>query len=608
MMKKILCLCLLLFPSHVLGKAQPDISYSKTVTLEIREEKNGKHSLTASVLVENRYLSERSLFWKKFSIHEPYYKEVVKLKATYNKKKIARGNISTRFAEPANIFLVQHLTHEILFSQALKPGDVAAYRYKEKYQDIVFASILEVPNVDRVEEYKVIVEHPSSIAVDFDLFFPRERLKHTIGRKRSDRTVLRFHDLPDQGTLSHFPFNHVAAAILPRFSENGKNLNALNPGEFSDWYLDLLGGEPTLKEEDRSLLRDQLEATERPLERLRILYDFVRENIRYIASYEHTGYSILPHAPSLVLERRYGDCKDKAYLLAALARANGIKVNMVALATEPNPVFEGLHTDLYDHIICAYVDDEGHHFFDPSCKYCEFGNLPDQVIGAQAFLFDREKPERLVIPSPNQRISLEVEIQVEEDVKNGVARITLRNDFFTTASRAHRELQGIDLENLLASLITERLNKILLDDFQYRSCGEDFIAFDARADISDFAIATAKKMYFPQAPFQIVDADVLHREGDDFTIYIPYRPKAKLTLEIPLRHYDCVQQYRELGNKRTAMFKASVTPEGERARICYEVEQHTRRFEGDSKTQYIAFCRQYLKSKSKMFAFTRRDP
>jgi len=422
-------------------------------------------------------------------------------------------------------------------------------------------------------------------------------------------TILRFHNFPAKESQTHFPFNHMTAAILPRLSKHGKHLNAMGTGEFSDWYLDLLGGEPTLKEEDKALLKDQLQEAGGALDKVRILYDFVRKNIRYIASYEYADQSILPHAPSQVLEHRYGDCKDKAYLLATLARENGIKVNMVLLSTEPRPTFQGLHADLFDHVVCAYVGDGEHHFLDPTCKHCGFSTLPEKVIGASALLLDRESPERLVIPSPSRVTSLEVAIQVEmEDLENGRAKITLRNDFFTAASRAHSELQRIDLENLLSSLITESFNKILLSNFQYNSCGDDFMVFDARADISDFAISTTNKLYFPQIPFQIVDADVLDREGDDFALYTQDRPRAKLTIEIPLPDYDGKKQDRLLGSEETALFKASAILEGEEARLHYEIEQHAKRFKGEAKKGYIAFCRDYLKSKSKVFVFTRRAP
>lgn len=53
------------------------------------------------------------------------------------------------------------------------------------------------------------------------------------------------------------------------------------------------------------------------------LYDWVRDNIRYVAVYVGDG-GVVPHAASIVLANRYGDCKDHAVLLEAMLSAVGI--------------------------------------------------------------------------------------------------------------------------------------------------------------------------------------------------------------------------------------------------------------------------------------------
>ena len=70
-----------------------------------------------------------------------------------------------------------------------------------------------------------------------------------------------------------------------------------------------------------------------PRDKLGKLFAFVAQEIRYQQEYESILAGWQPHRSSVVLERKYGDCKDKATLLIALARAVGIDLEFAVLAT-----------------------------------------------------------------------------------------------------------------------------------------------------------------------------------------------------------------------------------------------------------------------------------
>lgn len=73
----------------------------------------------------------------------------------------------------------------------------------------------------------------------------------------------------------------------------------------------------------RALQRSVTQGVSGPGAQARVLGDWVRKNIRYVALYIGTG-GIVPHAASEILEHRYGDCKDHVTLLEALLAAAGI--------------------------------------------------------------------------------------------------------------------------------------------------------------------------------------------------------------------------------------------------------------------------------------------
>lgn len=59
---------------------------------------------------------------------------------------------------------------------------------------------------------------------------------------------------------------------------------------------------------------------------------FVQDEIRYLGI-ETGENSHKPHNPEDVFNQRYGDCKDKAFLLCALLRANGVDANPLLVST-----------------------------------------------------------------------------------------------------------------------------------------------------------------------------------------------------------------------------------------------------------------------------------
>jgi tetratricopeptide (TPR) repeat protein len=70
-----------------------------------------------------------------------------------------------------------------------------------------------------------------------------------------------------------------------------------------------------------------------PRERLDALTGFVMREIRYQQDYETSIAGVKPHTASVVLQRGYGDCKDKSVLLMTLAKQAGIETRFAILRT-----------------------------------------------------------------------------------------------------------------------------------------------------------------------------------------------------------------------------------------------------------------------------------
>jgi len=100
-----------------------------------------------------------------------------------------------------------------------------------------------------------------------------------------------------------------------------------------------------------------------PEERAEEVYRIVANQVRYLG-FEHGDSAVVPHAASLIWDRRFGDCKDKVTLFVAMAHALGIEARPVLTSTsffEPeNAILPA--ASYFDHmIVCsnALVRDDG---------------------------------------------------------------------------------------------------------------------------------------------------------------------------------------------------------------------------------------------------------
>jgi hypothetical protein len=171
-------------------------------------------------------------------------------------------------------------------------------------------------------------------------------------------------------------------------------------------------------------------------ERLRALCEFVQRDITYLALTEErdtlAGYR--PYQPAEVLQRRYGDCKDKTALLIVLARAIGEDGYMVTVrAGHPRAVRDHWPSQAFNHAVVAFpaadvpdgwpvVKTEGPAgqivLFDPTDPTAPLGVLPASNQGGYG----------LVVASDGGAL---IKLPVEEPQHVGVvrvARLTLAAD------------------------------------------------------------------------------------------------------------------------------------------------------------------------------------
>lgn len=210
--------------------------------------------------------------------------------------------------------------------------------------------------------------------------------------------------------------------------------------------------EPTPRIE--TLAREIVGAASTPEEKARKLYDWVRSNIRYVATYIGAG-GFEPHLAEWVLDNHYGDCKDHVVLLEALLHAQGIDSTPALINADyqnyrlsevPNPYFS--------HVI-TYVP-QLDRYLDATDRDMPFELLPEYDADKPVLLMYARKLART--PMPGQTANwLKRSSQVAIDADGSAERST---------NVETRHLSAIFVRNLLRSIEPGKQNDWAAKDLQ----------------------------------------------------------------------------------------------------------------------------------------------
>ncbi|MDR1144806.1 MAG: DUF3857 domain-containing protein [Verrucomicrobiales bacterium] len=110
--------------------------------------------------------------------------------------------------------------------------------------------------------------------------------------------------------------------------------------------------------------------------------DFVQKEVRYLGMEMGVG-SHRPSPPELVLERRFGDCKDKALLLTALLRRLGVEAYPVLVNSDWRGRLDELlpGANAFDHVVTLIVINGQALLIDATAVYQAGQRLADRHMG-----------------------------------------------------------------------------------------------------------------------------------------------------------------------------------------------------------------------------------
>jgi hypothetical protein len=207
------------------------------------------------------------------------------------------------------------------------------------------------------------------------------------------------------------------------------------------WYysrIDSLNLQPSQAINDLTDSLTRNITTER--EKVKVIANWVQKNIKYIAI-EDGNNGLIPREASLVLQRRYGDCKDKSSLLKAMFTAAGLKASLAWLGSRDLPykysVFPSPRNS--DHMIAVWWEDEKPVYIDGTADNQDIYYPPAFIQGKECLIESGKDKYHLftipVIPAIRNHTIDSIRISVNGKDIEGYVKSSItgeeKTDYFT---------------------------------------------------------------------------------------------------------------------------------------------------------------------------------
>ncbi|MDZ8119847.1 DUF3857 domain-containing protein [Pontiella agarivorans] len=131
--------------------------------------------------------------------------------------------------------------------------------------------------------------------------------------------------------------------------------------DLSRWYWELCLPRLQTTPEMKAKAEELVEGAETTQEKINAVFNFVSQDIRYMGittEDEAPGYE--PHDVSMTFSNRYGVCRDKAALLAAMLRDVDVEAFPVIIMAGPKKD-EEVPQPFFNHAVTAALDDDGNY-------------------------------------------------------------------------------------------------------------------------------------------------------------------------------------------------------------------------------------------------------
>lgn len=228
-------------------------------------------------------------------------------------------------------------------------------------------------------------------------------------------------------------YNHPHLLVLVKAVEvYGRKTSVLSSTkDLYAWYHSLTKQLQPKPEVLKPLVEQLIKDKKTEEEKLKAIYYWVQNNIRYIA-FEDGLAGFKPDEAQNVYEKKYGDCKGMANLTKEMMKLAGFDARLTWIGTKKIMYDYSIPSLAVDnHMICTVILKDKKYFLDATEKYIPLGSNADRIQNRQVMIEDGDNYLLDLIPDATKISNLELKrltLTLDKEQLTGVCQLVLKGE------------------------------------------------------------------------------------------------------------------------------------------------------------------------------------
>lgn len=237
-------------------------------------------------------------------------------------------------------------------------------------------------------------------------------------------------------------------------------------------------------------------------EKIKSIFYWVKTNIKYIA-FENGYEGFIPREASLICERKFGDCKDMASIITAMAKIANLQnvyISWIGTREIPYSYIEMPTPAVDNHMIAVYKKGTEYIFLDATDKETLYGIPTAFIQGKEALIGEGDSYKIVtvpIVPAERNEIKEAVTIKIEKEKLVGSGKIE-----FSGYNRSRLLLRIGDASNktrfeMIKSLVLKGNNKFNLKEYTEENINDKDKPYQINYnfDLGNYIVKLDKEIY-----------------------------------------------------------------------------------------------------------------
>ncbi|NOX48171.1 MAG: transglutaminase domain-containing protein [Chlorobi bacterium] len=356
-------------------------------------------------------------------------------------------------------------------------GELKRSYYSKTFHDIKYFTSVFLQEEYPVSEKKLVFNIPDWLDLElkemnFEGCTFEKKIDKTPGKTTTVTYVFKNLDAPADESRSYGPtYTMPHILILAKsYKKNGIEINLFKSADdLYAWYHSLVLKTKSNREVLRPIVTKLTANMETDEEKIKAIYYWVQDNIRYIA-FEDGIAGFQPEDADKVCSNRYGDCKGMANLTKQMLLIAGFDARLTWVGTRHIAYSYDIPSLAVDnHMICTLIYKGEKTYLDATEEFIPYGDISERIQGRQVMIEDGDSYILETVPvlpaSKNSKITT-LDLSLEDGQLSGSLKMEFNGESKMGFQRTYQSLSSSYKSDALKVYLTDDDKNISVSEIE----------------------------------------------------------------------------------------------------------------------------------------------